>query len=206
MRRFLPSLLAGAAGAALIFTPAAPQGGGGGQGGGGQGGPAQTSPGGGDLQRDRGMDQTRDQDKLGDQDRDRDQLRDQDRDRLYLGAKDRLREHDRDGDGRFDETEFRNWHENAFRAFDNDESGGFSLQDYQAVRLGAGPKANASSRALERTQLRKTERFRLMDGDGDGVVTRTEYMKFGEINFLDADANDDGRLTFKELQNFHRNM
>lgn len=136
---------------------------------------------------------------------DRDRLRDQDRDRLYLGAQDRLREHDRDRDGFLSQAEFRAWHESAFGAFDGDGSGGFSLQEYLATRYGPGPKAGGASKNQERATLRKTERFRLMDGDGDGVVTRTEFMNFGELNYLEADANDDGRLKFKELNQYHRN-
>tara|TARA_R110001599_G_C12210034_1_gene656481 strand:- start:1420 stop:1680 length:261 start_codon:yes stop_codon:yes gene_type:complete len=55
----------------------------------------------------------------------------------------------------------------------------------------------------ERAQLRKTERFRLRDGDSDGIVSRTEYMNFGELNYLDADANDDGKLSYAELQQLY---
>ena len=64
--------------------------------------------------------------------------------------------------------------------------------------------ARQRQRSAERTQLRKTERFRLMDGNGDGIVTRAEYMNFGELNYLDADSNDDGKLSYGELQQFHR--
>ncbi|KAF0186691.1 MAG: hypothetical protein FD160_345 [Caulobacteraceae bacterium] len=129
-----------------------------------------------------------------------------DQDRLYLGAQDRLRQYDQDRDGRISQGEFRQWHENAFNAIDGDNSGGFSLQEFQRVRLGPGPQRSARSRQQieDRAQLRKTERFRLMDGNGDRMVTRAEYMNFGELNYLDADANDDGRLTFQELQQFHR--
>lgn len=178
--------------ALMTVAPAFAQGGGGG----GQGGPPATSP--GVTQPDRDQDRLRDQ--LGDQDR----LRDQDR--LYLGAQDRLRQHDQDRDGRISQGEFRQWHERAFSAIDGDNSGGFTLQEFQRTRLGPGPQGSARNRQRveDRAELRKTERFRLMDGNGDGMVSRNEYMNFGELNYLDADANDDGRLTFQELQRFHR--
>jgi len=194
MRAILKSTCIAAAMALMTVAPAFAQGGGGGGGGGGQGGPPATSP---------GVNQP-DRDQLRDQDQDRDRLRDQDR--LYLGAQDRFRQHDQDGDGRLSQGEFRQWHERAFNAIDGDNSGAFTLQEFQYARFGPGPQGSARNRQRieERAQVRKTGRFRLMDGNGDGVVSRNEYMNFGELNYLDADANDDGRLTFRELQKFHR--
>lgn len=171
--------------------------------------PPSTGTGAGDIIQDRTRDRvdTPDQDRLRDRDRietpDRDRIRD--RDPLYLGTKDRLRTFDRDRDGSIDRSEFQQWHESSFSAVDSDGDGGFRLEEFQAVRLGPGPMGDGSSqRSKERAQLRKTERFRVMDGDGDGIVTRAEYMNFGELNYLDADANDDGKLSYGELQQFHR--
>lgn len=188
MRTILKTACLAAIAAIVSATPVSAQPGGGQ--GAGQGGPPASSPGAAQLGRDQ------------------DRLRDQDRDRLYLGAQDRLRDHDRDRDGRIDQGEFRAWHEQSFAAMDADNSGGFSLQEFLQTRLGPGPRSGVSTsrrqRIEERAQLRKTERFRLMDGNGDGIVSRNEYMNFGELNYLDADANDDGRLTFREMQDFHR--
>lgn len=174
--------------------------------------PPSTSTVPGDLIQDRTRDRldTPDQDRLRDRDRidapDQDRLRD--RDPLYLGTRDRLQIFDRDRDGFIDRSEFQQWHESSYDAINAGGNDGFSLQEFQAVRLGTGPISDApgaqSQRNQERAQLRKTERFRLMDGDGDGIVTRTEYMNFGELNYLDADANDDGKLSYAELQQFHR--
>ncbi len=184
--------------AILMLSPAYAQQGGGG----GQGGPPSTPPGGGMTQPDRDQDR----DRLSDQDRDR--LRDQDR--LYLGTQDRIRLHDTDRDGRISGAEFTRWHEQNFSAFDADGNGGISRQEYLALRLGAGPQGGLSERRRvqmdERSQLRKAERFRLMDGNGDGAISRNEYMNFGELNYLDADADDNGLLTWRELQRFHRGM
>ncbi|WP_417622524.1 EF-hand domain-containing protein [Parasphingorhabdus sp.] len=165
----------------------------------------------GDNSRDRTRDRldTPDQDRLRGRDRldsaDRDRIRD--RDTLYLGTRDRLRTFDRDRDGSINRSEFHQWHDSSFEALDSDGDGGFSLQEFQAVGLGPGPMGSASlqrQRSEERAQLRKAERFRVMDGNDDGTVSRTEYMKFGELNYLDADTNDDGKLSYGELQQFHR--
>ena len=195
MRNLFRTVCVAALAGAMLATPAVAQ-----QGGGGVGGPPASAP--GTAQPDR----LRDQDRLRTPDQDR--LRDQDRDRLYLGAQDRLRDQDRDRDGRINQAEFRTWHEQTFATMDADNSGGFTLQEFQRTRLGPGPRSGVSAsrrqRMEERAQLRKTERFRLMDGNGDGIVSRNEYMNFGELNYLDADLDDDGRLTFREMQDFHR--
>ncbi len=195
MQKVVKNLVAVALLTAATISPVLAQ-----HGGGNQGGPPAPSPSVSQPDRDR----LRDQDRLRTPDQDRDQLRDQDR--LYLGAQDRLRQHDQDRDGRISQGEFRQWHDNAFATIDSDNSGGFTLQEFQRVRLGPGPQGAGRNRQRveERALLRKTERFRLMDGDGNGVVTRSEYMNFGELNYLDADTDDDGRLTFRELQQFHR--
>ncbi|WP_428410095.1 EF-hand domain-containing protein [Hyphococcus sp.] len=199
----------------LSLSPAFAQGGGGGAGGGApRGNPPVSQP---DMDRmrdqdrDRDLDRDKDQDRLKDQDmdQDRDRMRDMDQDRLYLGAKDQIRLHDRDGDKKLDLNEFNEWRGAAYGAMDPDGNG-FTLQEYLAVRLGPGPQGSSNTlrqqQMQERAELRKTERFRVMDGDGDGVVTRTEFMKFGNLHYLDADANDDGKLTEKELNQYHRGM
>lgn len=203
MRKPVQAILIASVAATALACPALAQ-----QGGnrGGQGGPPPTSA--GSMQQDR--DRLQDQDQMKDRDRlhDQDQMRDRDRDRLYLGAQDRLRQHDRDHDGRISRDEFRQWHQDAFGAIDADGNGSFTLSEFVAMRLGPGPRSDynpsRNRRVEEHAQLRKTERFRLMDGNGDGMVSRNEYMKFGELNYLDADRDDDGRLTFREMQEFHR--
>ena len=44
------------------------------------------------------------------------------------------------------------------------------------------------------------------DSDGDGVVTLSEHDAFTEHVFLEADADDDGYLTFQELKQHNRGM
>lgn len=207
------SVAAAVAGALAISAPAIAQGGPGGGGGQGGGGGAGAGMGSmmGDMDRDRMrvQDPTSGRDKMQDRDRDRDQIRDPDRDRLYLGTKDRIRAFDRDGDQQVNRVEFDDWRQNTFRQMSADGNG-FTLEQYHSARLGPGPysDANPQRQALMREQanLRKTERFRVMDGNGDGIVTRNEYMRFGEYAWLDADTNDDGRLSWSEMQAYNRGM
>lgn len=197
---------------ALIFTgAAAAQGGGGGGGGSGGGAGSSRMTGAGDIDRDRlrVQDPASGRDKLQDRDRDRDQIRDPDRDRLYLGTQDRIRTFDRDRDGKVNRVEFSDWREGMFGQMDPDGNG-MTLEEFHAARLGEGPYVDGDPQrqAQMRTQanLRKTERFRIMDGNGDGIVTREEYMHFGEHAWLEADANDDGQLTMGELHQYNRGM
>lgn len=194
-------------GAVAMSGLAVAQGGGGGQGGGGQGAGMGTMSGDMDRDRLRVMDPASGRDKL--QDRDRDQIRDPDRDRLFLGTQDRLHKFDRDGDSRVNRTEFQDWHKDMFGQMDADGNG-LTLQEFHAARFGPGPYSNADPerQALMRQQanLRKTERFHVMDGNGDGVVNREEYMRFGEHAWLEADTNDDGALSWGELQSYNRGM
>ena len=186
-------------------------GGGGGAGGGGGGGGAGSMTGAGDLDRDRlrVQDPASGRDLIKERDRDMDRLRDPDRDRLYLGTQDRIRAFDRDGDRLVNRVEFDDFRENMFRQL-SAEGNGFTLEQYHAARLGPGPYSNTDSQrqALMREQanLRKTERFRVMDGNGDGIVSREEYMRFGEYSWLEADMNDDGQLSWAEMQQYNRGM
>ncbi|PQA87728.1 hypothetical protein [Hyphococcus luteus] len=195
----------------LSLSPAFAQGGHGGGGGGAGGAALRSTPTMSQPDRDRMKDQDRDKDfdRDMDRDRDRDRLKDMDRDRLYLGAKDRIRLHDHDGDKKLNQSEFNEWRAGAFDAIAPDGKG-FTLQQYQAVRLGPGPQGSSNTarrqQMQERADLRKTERFRVMDGNGDGVVTRNEFMKFGNLYYLEADRNDDGMVSEKELNQYHRGM
>lgn len=207
------ALTAALAGAMAVSGLAVAQGGngagGGGGGSGGSGPGAGSMTGSGDVDRDRlrVKDPASGRDQM--QDRDMDRLRDPDRDRLYLGTQDRLRVFDRDGDSQVNRVEFEDWHKDMFGKMDADGNG-LSLQEYHAVRVGAGPYSNTNPQrqALMREQanLRKTERFRIMDGNGDGVVSQEEYMRFGEHTWLEADTNDDGGLSWGELQAYNRGM
>lgn len=204
MRKMISIAYAALACAVLLPTEAAAQQAG------GKGGP--PGAGAGQTTRDIDRDQIRTPSADRDRDQDRDMDRDQDRlrDPVYLSTRDQLRVHDRDQDGRISKDEFGRWQDDAFTLMDVDNNSGLSFQEFSAARLGPGPMSGSSAKQREQreelVQARKSERFRLMDGDGDGVLTRTEYMKFGELNYLDADTNDDGKLTFKEMQQFHRGM
>ena len=217
------AILAGVSAVAFALAGANAQPGGGGGSGGGAGAGAQSGDQGRirdridvpdqdrDRDQDRGLMDTPDQDR--DRDRDQDRLaipdQDRDRDRLFLGTADRIQQHDRDGDGKVDRAEFDAWHDTGFDTMDADGNG-LTLQEYHAMRMGQGPygSPDAELQVRMRTQanLRKTERYRLMDTDANGVVMRNEYRNFAEYAFLEADADDDGKLTVQELNRFNRGM
>jgi Ca2+-binding EF-hand superfamily protein len=58
----------------------------------------------------------------------------------------------------------------------------------------------------ERAEERKTLRFRVMDSDGDGVVSREQFMLQNRLDFADADADDDGKVTEQEFSAWRRGM
>lgn len=91
---------------------------------------------------------------------------------------------------------------NAVRIFNalGGEDGPISKREFVATELrpGIGPRGG-EDRLLERL-------FGLLDADGDGRLTRTEWMHQIERDLAFADANNDGRITIEELANARDNM
>ena len=129
--------------------------------------------------------------------------------RLHLGLRSRMQEYDLDGNSLLSRAEFDAWHSANFALMDADGDS-LTLEDFQGAQLGPGPygAGHHARRAKMREQadLRKKARFQLMDSDGDGVVTLSEHDAFTEHVFLEADADDDGYLTFQELKQHNRGM
>jgi hypothetical protein len=44
-------------------------------------------------------------------------------------------------------------------------------------------------------QARRAARFEALDADGDGTVTKAEFMQAAEAHHAAADADSDGRVT-----------
>lgn len=129
--------------------------------------------------------------------------------RLHLGLRTRMQDHDLDGDSLLSRAEFDAWHRSNFALMDADGDG-FTLEEYQSAQLGPGPYGaghHARRETMrEQADLRKAARYQLMDRDGDGIVTLGEHEAFAEHVFLEADTDDDGYLTFQEMQHYNRGM
>ncbi|WP_350446365.1 hypothetical protein ACSC9U_08270 [Pseudomonas solani] len=70
-----------------------------------------------------------------------------------------------------------------------------------ALLLGASLSAQAAGDGSRREMLqeRMQERIKAMDGNGDGAISREEYMAHAEQQFQRLDANHDGRITQDEI-------
>jgi len=91
---------------------------------------------------------------------------------------------DTDGNGRIDKQEFAKGGDFVFGRMDVDGNGVVTLAE------------------LENHERREriAKRFKRLDADEDGQVTKAEFAKAGEKFFLRLDENEDGYLSMGELQ------
>lgn len=70
-----------------------------------------------------------------------------------------------------------------------------------ALLLGASLSAQAAGDGSRREMLqeRMQERVKAMDSNGDGAISREEYLAHAEKQFQRLDANHDGRITQDEI-------
>lgn len=67
------------------------------------------------------------------------------------------------------------------------------------------PAANSAQRG-QRLERLEDEMFKRMDTNGDGVISKQEFMDQAEKRFKRLDANGDGQITREELENAAQNM
>lgn len=102
---------------------------------------------------------------------------------------------DTDADGAITPEELDAARDNAFVRLDADADGVVTMREAQAAfaaNPAAPPEAVASDPQVER-------RYAGLDLDGDGRVTREEFLAAGRARFEEADTNRDGRLTPDEF-------
>lgn len=102
-----------------------------------------------------------------------------------------LREaYDRDGDGAVTQAEVDAARAERFAAFDPDQSGDLSLEEYEALWLDA-------------MRERMVRRFQRHDADGDGVVTTEEFQRRTATMVERRDRTGDGALTIEDARARH---
>jgi Ca2+-binding EF-hand superfamily protein len=112
---------------------------------------------------------------------------------------------DTDGNGVVEEEEAAARHESVFTAMDTDGDDALTEDEMLAVRMGPGPMAPAAGPRAERRRERLTKRFELMDKDGDGMVSRAEFMAYGAERFKALDQDGDGTVTVWEYRSHRMN-
>lgn len=122
---------------------------------------------------------------------------------MGAGPVSRFEEIDRNDDQRVSSEEHAAWRESVFNAMDADQSGELTETEYMSVRMGPGPRAGTPGPRHAERQAAKRKRFEEMDADGNGTVTKQQFLDHGEQRFKAADADGDGTLTPAEFREYH---
>lgn len=113
---------------------------------------------------------------------------------------------DTNGDDLISSEEHAAWNESVFAAMDADGSGDLTEAEYMSVRMGPGPRAGTPGPRHDERQAAKRDRFKKMDADGDGTVSKELFLAYGIKRFEEADADKSGSLTFEEFRDEHRRI
>jgi Ca2+-binding EF-hand superfamily protein len=109
---------------------------------------------------------------------------------------------DENGDGAIAVKEAAAWHDIVFVTMDADDNGALTFEEYMEVRMGAGAGKNPERQQARQEQ--KAARFPEMDANGDGTLSRQEFMAGGESHLMAADSDGDGQVSFEEFRDQHR--
>lgn len=117
----------------------------------------------------------------------------------------RLLQHaDTDHDGLVSPAEAAVYAGARFNRLDKAHQGYLTLDGWGASRRRRIEKASAERRPrLERSWQRFAASFKAMDKDGDGKLTKAEYLADSHARFVLADADRDGKLSLAELHHAH---
>ena len=114
----------------------------------------------------------------------------------------RFRSIDEDGDGLISDDEAAANVESVYYAIDADDDGFLTLDEFMAVRM--GPQRGYNPARRQAREAAKRDRFEVMDGDGDGKVSKAGFLEAGRKRFVSADTDGDGRVTPWEFRSQHR--
>ena len=85
---------------------------------------------------------------------------------------------DNNDDGRISDDEAAAHRESVFLAMDSDDDGELTEEEYMAIRMGGGEGRNKER--MKSQQEAKLARFKPMDTDGSGKVSKSEWMITGK--------------------------
>lgn len=109
---------------------------------------------------------------------------------------------DANDDGRISDDEAAAQRESVFLAMDADDDGELTEEEYMTVRMGPGEGRNEERRKQREEQ--KRSRFKPMDVDTSGKVSKGEWMTAGKARFAAADGDKDGVVTPWEFRSQQR--
>ena len=115
-----------------------------------------------------------------------------------------LQRADTDHDGAVSQAEAAAYADSRFDRLDKAHQGYRTLDGWGASRRHRIEQASAERRPrLERSWQRFATAFKAMDKDGDGKLTKAEYLADSRARFVLADADHDGKLSLAELHHAH---
>lgn len=112
-----------------------------------------------------------------------------------------LQNWDLDGNGTATLDELREMRSNVFLAFDTNEDGYLDGEEYVFFDM-ARENDVANYEAGQRTQMQQVAdgmSLSVSDLDGDGRVSKTEFLNGAETWFADLDTNGDGGITLADF-------
>jgi len=104
---------------------------------------------------------------------------------------------DSNGDGKVSAEEHAAGAEKMFRMIDANKDGNVTAEEMDAAHeAGSGPKDGMSS----------GEKIKMIDGNGDGVLSASEHAAGSLSMFTKTDTDKDGSLTAREIKAAHEAM
>ena len=90
---------------------------------------------------------------------------------------------DADQDGTVSAEEAASHADAVFSAMDKDDDGTLTLDEFMAVRMGMPPGGGMNEMMEGRMQAMKEQRFAPMDANGDGAVSKEEFLTAARTHF-----------------------
>ena len=106
---------------------------------------------------------------------------------------------DVNGDGQVSAEEAAEWHETVFVTMDADDDQQLTREEYMAIQLGQGADPDQRGPRFAEKQADKDARFTMMDADGDGFVTKDQFLADGQSSFEASDTDKNGAVSMPEF-------